>query len=130
MNISKFSSWFFLVAIFVVLIFLFNIVGLVTDWWWFSELGYSQIFIKSLGAKIGLGLVTTIFAALFLFTNFSLAIRSKIPWLTTLPENLIGQPVSLDNRLVQKLAFAFSFVTALFLGLAAAASWQEVLKFL
>jgi uncharacterized membrane protein (UPF0182 family) len=130
MNTSKFSSWFFLIAIFVVLIFLFNIVDFVTDWWWFSELGYSQIFIKSLGAKIGLGLVATVFAALFLFTNFSLAIRSKIPWLTTLPESLIGQPVNLDNRLVRKLAFAFSFVIALFFGLAAAASWQEVLKFL
>lgn len=130
MNIPKFSSWFFLIATFVVLFFLFNIVGLVTDWWWFSELGYSQIFIKSLGAKIGLGLVTTVFAALFLLTNFSLAIRSKIPWLATLPESLIGQPVSLDNRLVRKLAFVLSSVIALFFGLAAAASWQEVLKFL
>ena len=130
MNILKFSSWFFLIAIFVVVIFLFNIVGFVTDWWWFSELGYSQVFIKSLGAKMGLGLAATVFAALFLFTNFSLAIRSKIPWLTTLPENLIGQPVSLGNRLVRKLAFAFSLVIALFFGLAAATSWQEVLKFL
>lgn len=130
MNILKFSSWFFLTVIFVFFIFLFNIVGFVTDWWWFSELGYSQIFIKSLGAKMGLGLIATVFAALFLLTNLSLAIRSKIPWLTTLPGSSIGQPVSLDNRLVQKLAFAFSFVIALFFGLAAATSWQEILKFL
>ncbi len=130
MNIGKFSSWFFLTAIFVVLVFLSNIVSLVTDWWWFSELGYSQIFIKSLVAKIGLGLVVTVFAASFLLANFYLAIRSKIPWVTILPESLFGQSVSLDNRLVWKLAFVVSFVIALFFGLAAAASWQEVLKFL
>jgi len=130
MKISKSSLWFFSIAIFVIFIFLFNIVGFVTDWWWFSELGYSQIFIKSLGVKIGLGLAVTVFAALFLLTNFSLAIRSKVPWLTTLPEGLIGEPVSLDNRLVRKLAFAFSFIISLFLGLAAAANWLEILKFL
>jgi len=129
MKIPKSSSWIFLIVGFFVFIFLFNIIELVTDWWWFSELGYSQIFMKSFVAKMGLGLVTTVFAALFLFTNFSLANRSKVPWLTTLPEGLIGQPVSLDNRLVRKLAFAFSFLTALFFGLVAATSWHEVLKF-
>ena len=130
MNIPKFPSWVFFIAIFVVFIFLVNIVGLVTDWWWFSEVGYSQIFIKSLGAKIVLGLAATVFTAAFLLTNFSLAIRSKIPWLTTLPKGLIGQPLSVDHRLVQKLAFTFSVVIALFFGLLAAASWQEVLKFI
>lgn len=130
MNIPKFPSWVFFIAIFVVFIFLVNIVGLVTDWWWFSEVGYSQIFIKSLGAKIMLGLAATVFTAAFLLTNFSLAIRSKIPWLTTLPEGLIGQPLSVDHRLVQKLAFTFSVVIALFFGLLAATSWQEVLKFI
>ena len=130
MTIPKFPSWVFFIAIFVVFIFLVNIVGLVTDWWWFSEVGYSQIFIKSLGAKIVLGLAATVFTAAFLLTNFSLAIRSKIPWLTTLPKRLIGQPLSVDHRLVQKLAFTFSVVIALFFGLLAAASWQEVLKFI
>ena len=129
MNISKFSFRLFLVAIFVVFIFLLNIISLVTDWWWFSELGYSQIFIKSLVAKMGLGLVVTVFAALFLLTNFFFAIRSKIPWLTTLPTSLVGQPVSLDDRLVRKLAVVFSFILALFFGLTATANWWEVLKF-
>ena len=130
MNLPKLPSSVFLIAIFIVFISISNLVGLITDWWWFSEMGYSQIFIKSLGAKIVLGLAATVFTAAFLLTNFSLAIRSKIPWLAALPENLVGQPVTLDNRLVQKLALIFSLVPALFFGLAAAAGWQEVLKFI
>jgi len=130
MNIPKLPSLVFLIAIFVVFISISNLVGLVTDWWWFSEMGYNQIFIKSLGAKIVLGLSATVFTAAFLLINFSLAIRSKIPWLAALPESLVGQPVTLDNRLVQKLAFVFSAILALFFGLAAAAGWQEMLKFI
>lgn len=129
MGVLKFSSGFFIIAFFVVFIFLSNIIAFVTDWWWFSEVGYSQIFIKSLGTKIALAITATIVAALFLLINFSLAIRSKVPWMTTLPETLFGQPISLDSRLVRKLAIGVSVVVGLFFGLAAAANWQAVLKF-
>lgn len=114
MNISKSSSWVFFLAVFVVFAFLSNSVALVTDWWWFSEVGYSQIFIKSLGTKIVLALATIAFAAFFLLVNFTLAIRSRVPWTATLPPALFGQPVSLDSRLVQKLAIFLSFTAALF----------------
>jgi hypothetical protein len=127
---SGLSAWIFFVAVFVVFIFLSNIIALVTDWWWFLEVGYSGIFIKSLGTKIALALIVTILTAFFLYFNFLFAIRSKVPWMTTLPESLIGQPISLDNRLTRKLAIAISIVIGLFFGLAAAGNWQEVLKFL
>lgn len=129
MKISKDPLWVFLIVIFFVFTFLLGVIDLVADWWWFSELGYSQVFIKSLGAKIVLGLAAAVFAAIFLLTNFSLAIRSKIPWLISLPDSLVGQSVSLDNRLVRKSAFVFSLLAALVFGLVAAARWHEVLKF-
>src|SRR3989338_3522597 len=126
----KFPKSFFFIALFVVFILLLNIVGLVTDWWWFSEVGYSQIFIKSLGAKIALFSAAGIFAAVFLLVNFSLALRSKIPWMITVPEALFGKPVGLDGRRVKKLIVAASFIIALFFGLTATAHWQDVLKFI
>lgn len=130
MTISKFSRWIFFITLFVAFILLSNVVAFVTDWWWFSEVGYTQIFIKSLIAKIMLFLAAGIFAAAFLLTNFSLAIRSKILWTAILPEALIGRPVNFDNRIVKKIAVVFSLVIAVFFGLAAAANWQEVLKFI
>ena len=130
MTIPKFSKLFLFIAFFVVFIFLPGIVALVTDWWWFSEVGYTQIFIKSLIAKIALFATAGIFAAIFLLTNFSLATRSKIPWTITIPETLFGKLINLDNRIVKKLAVVLSVVIAVFFGLAAAANWQEVLKFI
>ncbi|MBU1327119.1 UPF0182 family protein [Patescibacteria group bacterium] len=130
MNITK---TFLLASVGVVatlFIFSSSIVALVTDWWWFSEVGFTEIFIKSLGAKIIIGLTAGLFAATFLLTNFLLAVRSKIPWMATIPEALIGQPLSLNNRIVKKLGIVICLVVAFFIGLAATASWQDVLKFL
>ncbi len=130
MTIPKYLTRIFFVGLFVVFILSSSIVAFVTDWWWFSEVGYTQIFIKSLLAKIALFSAVGIFAAVFLLANFFLAIRSKISWTAILPAAFIGRPVSFDNRIVKKLAVMLSVIIALFFGLVAAANWQEVLKFI
>src|SRR3990167_4128338 len=114
MTIPKHFTQISLIALYLVFILLSNVVAFVTDWWWFSEVGYTQIFIKSLGAKIVLFLLAGIFAAVFLLANFFFAIRSKFSWTVTLPEALIGKPVILDSRMVKKLAVVLSFISALF----------------
>ena len=126
---KKYLSRFVYIAIIAVFILFSSIIAFVTDWWWFSEVGHTQIFIKSLVSKIVLFLSAGIFAAGFLLANFSLAIRSKISWTAILPEALIGQPMNFDSRIVKKLAVVLSVTIAVFLGLVAAANWQEVLKF-
>jgi len=74
MIISKRFSRFVFIGIFSIVILFSNIIDLVTDWWWFGEVGYTQIFIKSLIAKIVLFLVAGVFAAIFLLFNLLLAI--------------------------------------------------------
>jgi len=130
MNITKFLTRIILGAAFLFFVFFSTIVSFITDWWWFTEVGYTEVFVKSLTAKLVLGLAVTIFAALFLLVNFLLAVSSKIPWLATLPESLIGQPVTLDNRIVKKLGTVACLLIALFLGLFAATGWHDVLKYL
>ncbi|KKR80823.1 MAG: hypothetical protein UU26_C0009G0009 [Candidatus Daviesbacteria bacterium GW2011_GWC1_40_9] len=132
MNITKFFSWTFVILAFVTFIFFSGIVSLITDWWWYQEVGFTEIFIKSLSAKIIVGFSTGILAAAFLLTNLSFAIRSKIPWMAAIPEALIGtnQPLSLNSRLLGKLGIILSCIIALFIGLLASSSWHEVLKFL
>ncbi|MBU3965483.1 UPF0182 family protein [Patescibacteria group bacterium] len=130
MTIPKLSMNFFFIGLFAVFVLLSSVVAFITDWWWFSEVGHTQIFIKSLVAKIALFSVTGIFTAVFLLVNFSLAIRSKISWTAFLPAALIGQPVNVDNRIVKKFAVVFSLVIAFFSGLVAAGYWQEVLRFI
>ncbi|MDZ7587289.1 MAG: UPF0182 family protein, partial [Patescibacteria group bacterium] len=129
MNIIRLSFWIFFIIVFVGLALFSNVVNFVTDWWWFSELGFSQVFLKSLGTKVGLFTGTVTFISLFLFLNLSLAIRSKVPWVTMLPQALIGQVVNLDSKIARKLAIVFSLVVGLFLGMVVMANWQEVLKY-
>src|SRR3990170_4977256 len=124
-TIPKYLTRIFFIGLFVVFFLFSSIVVFVTDWWWFSEVGHTQIFVTSLVAKIALFSSAGIFAAVFLLANFSVAICSKISWTALLPAALFGRPVSVDSRIVKKIAVAFSLVIALFFGLAAAANWQE-----
>ncbi|KKR16741.1 MAG: hypothetical protein UT77_C0002G0130 [Candidatus Daviesbacteria bacterium GW2011_GWC2_40_12] len=122
----------FLGLAFVTFIFFSSIISLITDWWWYQEVGFTEIFIKSLSTKIIVGLVAGITAAIFLLTNLSLAIRSKIPWMAAIPEVIIGanQPISLNSRIIGKLGIILSCIIAIFIGLIAASSWHDVLKFI
>ena len=126
---TKIFSWVFLGIAATGVVFFSNIISLVTDWWRFSEVGFTEVFTKSLVAKVSLGLTVGVFAAAFLLTNFLIAVRSKIPWLATIPEALIGQPLSLNDRIVKKLGIVICLVAAFFIALIAAGSWQDVLKF-
>ncbi len=106
------------------------LVALIADWWWFSEVGFTEVFITSLVAKATLGLAVGLFAALFLVANFLIATRSKIIWTMTIPGALPGHEISMDSRRMRKLGMTLSLVAAFFIGLIASASWQDVLKFL
>ncbi|MDP2933958.1 MAG: UPF0182 family protein, partial [bacterium] len=130
MSIGKFFSLAFLSIAVVVLVFFSNIVSLVTDWWWFSEVGFTEIFTKSITARLIVGGIAGILSAAFLLINILFSLRSKIPWMATLPEALIGQPITINDKLAKKLGVGLSFAVALFVALIASASWQDVLKFL
>ena len=130
MNRFKTTKLSVIITFFVIFVFLSSIVAFVTDWWWFSEVGHTQIFIKSLVTRIILFSAAGVSVGGFLLVNFSLAIRSKISWTAVLPQALVGQLVNVDSRVVKKFAVMLSLVVALFFGLIAAANWQEVLKFI
>ena len=132
MNIFKTFSLTFIGIAFALLIFFGSLVSLVTDWWWYQEVGFTEIFIKSLIAKIIVGAGAGLLAGVFLLTNLSFAIRSKIPWMVSIPEALIGtsQPLTLNNRIVGKIGIIVTIIIAFFIGLVASSSWHDVLKFL
>ncbi len=114
---------------FLVFSFFSTVVAFIVDWWWFSEVGYTEVFITSLVAKVLLGVAVSTFAALFLIVNLLIATSSRVPWFLVLPENLFGRTISLDGRVVKKLGIIISLVIAVLLGLVASAQWHTVLKF-
>lgn len=129
MKIRKLPLWTVGIIVFFSFSLFSTVVAFIADWWWFSEVGYTEIFITSLGAKLLLGLAVFIFVALFLLANLLIVTYSKTPLLFVLPENLIGRPISLDSRTTRKLGIVISLVIAVFFGLVASSQWQDVLKF-
>lgn len=128
-NKKKLTNLVLLVAAAAIIV-LANSVAFVTDWWWFSEVGYTQVFMKSLLAKLALFASAAVFTAVFLIGNFYLAARSKISWKAVLPAAIAGRAVDVVDRTVKKIALFAGLVLAFFFGLAASAYWQEVLKFI
>ncbi len=129
MSATRIFSWAFLGFILFIFFFFTKISSIITDWWWFSEVELTQIFLKSLQAKVTIGFLAGLAAAVFLLGNFLIAVRSKVPWMVTIPEALVGQPISLDDRKVKKLGVVISLLASFLVAFIAAASWQDVLKF-
>ncbi len=130
MKTRKFPLWIVGIIVFISFSVFTSIVALIADWWWFSEVGYTEVFITSLVAKVALGLAFSIFATLFLLVNLFAATSSKISWFLVVPENLFGRLITIDGRIVRKLGIVVSLVIAILLGFAASSEWHNVLKFL
>src|SRR3990170_9148782 len=125
MKISRLFSGIGIAAIFLLFFSFSTIVAFVTDWWWFAEVGQTEVFIKPLITKIIIFLITAIIAPVFLLTNFLIAVRSKTSWTALIPAALLGQSISLDSRILKKLGIIVSIVLSLILGFITAVNWHE-----
>jgi len=132
-KLMNYKNILFLSGIFIFFVFLFffsSIINLVTDWWWFKELGKTDVFIKPLLIKVIIFLSVSFFSAIFLLLNFLISLRSKHSWTAILPESLFGQPISVESRNLKKIGIVASVLFSLFFGLVFSTRWQELLKFL
>ena len=65
--------------IFLILPFLFSVLNLYADWLFFTETGYTSVFIKTLSTKIGTGLSFGIAFLFFILVNITIANRINFP---------------------------------------------------
>ena len=63
----------------VALIAIAQLIPLYTDWLWFQEVGYSQVFLTMLALRGGLFLFVSIGFLTFLYGNLSFATRTAAP---------------------------------------------------
>jgi len=130
MSLFKVFLWVFLIIIIGLFLFFSGFVSFVTDWWWFSEVGYKEVFLKSFGTEILVGLAAGLFTAAFLLGNFLLAAQSRIPWIRTIPEGVIGHRLNINDRITKRSGAVLSILMAIFAGIAASSQWQNFLLFL
>ena len=99
------------------------IVATYTEWLWFAEVGYQDVWLKQWGAQIISFVVFFLIAALFLLFNWHLARRHALR-----PTSSGVQLLTLPGVgvLVTAAALFLSFV----MGQAAASNWESFLRFI
>ncbi|MCK4520919.1 UPF0182 family protein [Candidatus Parcubacteria bacterium] len=121
-----------LLAIFIVP----SIFRLMTDWYWFEEIGFSNIFTTILGTKIFLGLGIGILSFFIIYGNLWLVKRLVVsrPFVIHSHQGGIqggvGQIRELNlekyvNKFILPISLLFGFLT----GLVGAGKWETVLKY-
>ncbi len=107
-----------------------QIVPLYTDWLWFQEVGYAQVFLTILKLRgwlvLGVGLGTF----LFLFLNLTFAARTARPDVLWELEDQLGLPgpVVLEP-LIRRLLLPVLGLIAFFSGVSASTGWETVLQY-
>ncbi len=107
-----------------------SIAGYYTDWLWFGETGYQQVFLTSLLTRIGLGATVALAAFLVLFGNFRLALRRfDEPYIVLGLSPADGTPIVLQRRGVSHLVSLTSALAAVAVGVLASNRWLAWLQF-
>ena len=123
------------IAIVVLALILFtSLFKLLTDWFWFQEIGYSNIFTTILGTKLALGFGVGIFVFILLYLNFLLVHRFAPKSKTFTFRQNSGTNVQMRTLELSPLIKKFFIPVFLFIGiiagLIASSQWETFLKYL
>lgn len=118
------SRWLWIGALGILLFASFSwIVNTYTEWLWFTEIGYADVWLKQWGAKVVSFLIFFVIAAGVLLLNWHLARRRALR-----PAKAGIQPLTLPG--VGWLITGAALFTAFILGQAAAGRWETFLRYL
>ena len=104
-------------------------VDLLTEWFWFNEVDYSGIFVRSLGTKAILGGLVFLVAFLALASSYRLALRRVTKPYMLFPGGGDIQPMVLNQRQFLMLGTGAAAIVALFLGIFASNEWLTWLQY-
>ena len=121
------------IVIFVIvflLLFFRQAIDLYTDWLWFLEVGYANIFTKILLGKSFLGVVSGALLGLLLYVNLKTAARAPRGFRFSARESVIElPPVELLDPMVQRLLLPGALLVAFMALPQALAKWDILFLF-
>ena len=118
-------------ALLFLIVFLGQAISLYTDWLWFQEVGFTQVFTTTLGFKLILALVFGGLFSLVVYFNIKLAARPPKGIRFLDPENAIELPSpELVDPVLQRLLLPGAILLGLFAAPQAASHWESLLLFL
>ena len=129
---AKGSGGLFVFIIIMVLIaFSWHAVRLITDWFWFQEVGYEQVFTVTLMSQL---LVAVLFGGAFFlifYANLYLASRLSERMQLIWREGAINlPPFEVGARPLKRIILIASLVLGLLAAQSASAGWEQPLRFL
>ena len=120
----------FVIIAFLALGLLGQVIPFYTDWLWFQEVGYTQVFTTTLALRGTLFGLLAFAVALFLWANLTLAARTAAPDVLWELEDQLGLPgrVVIEPLIRRFLPIVLALV-AIISGLRASANWETVLGY-
>ena len=108
-----------------------QIVPLYTDWLWFLEVGYAEVFVKTLSLRGSLFATLAIGVLVFLYANLTFAARTAAPDVIWELEDQLGLPSRvIIEPLIRRFLPIVLLVIALASGMRATVHWETVLGYL
>jgi hypothetical protein len=106
-------------------------VPLYTDWLWFQEVAYSQVFLTSLGFRGALFTAVAVGVLIFLYANLTVAARTARPDVLWELEDQLGLPgrVVIEPMLRRFLPVVLALISFVS-GLRASTRWDALLVYL
>ena len=119
-----------LVVALVALALVLQLVPLYTDWLWFQEVGYTQVFLTTLSLRGSLFGVVALVVALFLWANLSIAARTAAPDVLWELEDQLGLPGRVViEPLIRRFLPVVLLLIAIVSGLRASVNWETLLGY-
>ncbi len=98
-------------------------IRLLSEWYWFSAVGFQSIFLKTIGTKALLGVGTGLLAFGFFYANLRFSQRGMVP--DPLVVNINSKTPKVDvTRLLRLLALPVSGFLAFVVGVSASVQWM------
>src|SRR5438874_2416387 len=108
-----------------------QVVPLYTDWLWFVEVGYSEVFVKTLSLRGSLFAALAIGVLVFLYANLTFAARTAAPDVIWELEDQLGLPSRvIIEPLIRRFLPIVLLLIALASGMRATVHWETVLGYL
>ena len=108
-----------------------EIVPLYTDWLWFQEVGYTDVFLTTLGFRGSLFTVVAVVVLAFLYGNLTFAAHRARPDVLWELEDQLGLPGRVViEPLIRRFLPVVLLLIAIVSGLRASAHWETVLGYL
>jgi uncharacterized membrane protein (UPF0182 family) len=120
-----------LILVLAVLALFGQAVPLYTDWLWFQEVGYPQVFVTTLSLRGALFAAVALGVLLFLWVNLTFAARTARPDVLWELEDQLGLPgrVVIEPLIRRFLPVALALISFAS-GARASAAWETVLAYL